>query len=195
MRADPMTRMRRGARSHVAGQAGWAAALALGLVLFQACRPAEDPGGQDVVPREVPPARQTGPEVAHADNPALVVALDRLERENRDVVVVHLRLENRGERPIEVGTAFAFQPEDEGSLSAVFVADQTGSRRYFPLRGADGVPQTSRLEGPLAPGERRDVWVRFGPIPPEVTALAVKVPGFPALPETPLTAGPRASPE
>jgi hypothetical protein len=98
--------------------------------------------------------------------------------------------ENKGERPIEVGPAFAFQPDDEGALSAVFVVDDSGLTRFFPLRDAAGAPQTSRFEAPLAPGERREAWARFAPAPAGVEALAVKVPGFPAFPQTPLRPGP-----
>jgi hypothetical protein len=160
--------------------------LALAVSLLPACGPASEraaaPAGEPAgAVRGEPDA---GPEVVGSHDPRLAVRLDRLERGDRDLVVAHLTFENRGQAPIEVGTAFAFQPEDDGFLSAVFVADASGLKRYFPLRDAGGAPQTSRFDGPIAPGEQREAWARFGPVSAEVEALMVQVPGFPALPHT-----------
>jgi hypothetical protein len=178
--------MRTHARSRIP-----AAVVLAALAVTTACRP--EVGRNEPSSPPAPAPRSGGQEVLHGDNPALALWLDRIERDEGDMVVVHLVFENRGERPVELANAFAFQPDEAGYLSAVWAADDSGLKRYFPLRGADGVPRTSRLEAPLAPGERQQAWARFGPVPADVKALVVKVPGFPALPETSLDPGRRAA--
>jgi hypothetical protein len=73
-----------------------------------------------------------------------------------------------------------------GGLADSYVTDAAGTRRFFVLRDAGNDPLCSFDEGPMATGERRMAWVRFGAIPGDLDRVDLHVPGFDVLAGIPI---------
>jgi hypothetical protein len=112
----------------------------------------------------------------------LRVEVVRAVRLSPDVVELRVTLVNRDvERPLHLGERFAEHPIEAGTLSRSFLTTERGTSRYFVLRNQDGTPACSTDSGALAPGERRETWIRFASPAREGLILTLQLPGLPPL--------------
>ncbi|MCL4848172.1 MAG: hypothetical protein KJ066_16645 [Acidobacteria bacterium] len=77
------------------------------------------------------------------------------------VVEVQLTLVNIGASAFDLGERWAAAGEP-GALSELALAEPDGQKRHFVLRDDHGRPLCSTGEAPIAAGERRQLWARFG---------------------------------
>jgi hypothetical protein len=125
-------------------------------------------------------------EVRSPEWPGLVVAVVDPVRVSADVIEVRLVFANDGTTPVEVGSRFAADEDESGTLSGIYLTDLAGSTRQFPLRDSDGRPLCSDQWPALGPGERREGWVRFLVPPARWPAVRVHVPHLPPLDAVPV---------
>ncbi len=114
---------------------------------------------------------------ARVDDPPLTVQLVAVERLAGEAVTVTFALVNRDQsRPAAAGHAFAAAEADAESMADTYLLDEAGRKKYFVLRDGQGRPSCTTPIGPIPPGERRTVWVRFPAPPLDVKAITVQVP-------------------
>jgi len=126
---------------------------------------------------------------AAADVPYLLVRVLEVRRTGPDVVTVAMELVNTGapSRTVALGSIFAADPRDAGSVADMFLLDESGQRRYYLLRDAADRPRCSILAAGLVPGEPRAVWASFPAPPPGVSRLTVCLPHVPPMRGVPIS--------
>jgi len=137
----------------------WLGAL-LALTLTAACgrgTSVPEPASDDEV--QIERAALASLEVDDAEG----VRLDVIDvtRPALGVVEVRLALVNSGTSAFDLGERWATAGEP-GALSELALAEPDGQKRHFVLRDDRGRPLCSTGEAPIAAGERRDLWARFG---------------------------------
>jgi hypothetical protein len=151
--------------------------LAAAVLTASACRPREAPP-QPPTPSEggrpTSLARATSPKW-----PTLSVEILGLDRPSPDVLEIRLAIVNAPGAPaFEPREAFAADPSETGSLSAVYLLAPDRQTKYFVLRDGRGQPLcTANLAG-VGPGGRVEGFVRFVAPGSEVASVTVHVPGF-----------------
>jgi hypothetical protein len=103
------------------------------------------------------------------DQPFTVEVLDA-HRTVGNTLLVRLALTNRGQAPLMVQYDFADaeKPAEIGKTSGVYAIDPNGEIKYTVLRNSQGTAICSRLEPPLQPGERRNLFTQLG-APPDTS--------------------------
>ena len=96
-------------------------------------------------------------------------------RSVNNVLVVRLTLTNRGTAPLAPHQDFSgdTNPADDNRVSAMFVVDPNGRKKYAVLRDSHNQPLCSAVVPPLQPGERRTLDAQF--LAPPDTSSAVDV--------------------
>ena len=105
-----------------------------------------------------------------AGQPFTITVLDA-RRTVGNVLQVRMTLTNRGTEPLRVNEEFAdsTQPSENAKISAVYVIDPNGRRKFPVLKDSAGRTLCSRIDPPLQPGERRQVNAEFA-APPDTTS-------------------------
>jgi hypothetical protein len=115
---------------------------------------------------------------AAAEIPHLTVRVLEVKRTGPDVITVALQLVNTGGpgEAVTLGSAFAADPRDAGSLADAFLWDEAGQRKYYLMRDDAGRPRSSVDTADLVPGEPREVWASFPAPPAGVSRLTICLP-------------------
>lgn len=136
------------------------AGVVLALVVAAACGPgAPDPEPAPHTAAPVEQAALASLEVDDAEGVRLEVV--DVTRPALGVVEVELALVNIGASAFDLGERWAAAGE-AGALSELALAEPDGQKRHFVLRDDQGRPLCSTGEAPIAAGERRQLWARFG---------------------------------
>lgn len=112
-----------------------------------------------------------------------------IERTGPEVVTVALLLVNTGGPgdAVALGSTFASDPRDAGTIADMFLWDEAGQRKFYMLRDDADRPRCSTETGDLAPGERRRVWAMFPAPPAGVSRLTVCLPHVPPMTGVPIS--------
>ena len=99
-------------------------------------------------------------------------------RTTANVLLMKLAVTNRGAAPLTPRQDFSGDgnPTDDNKISAVYVVDPNGRRKYTVLRDAQNAPLCSVVQPPIAPGETRNVFAQFAAPPTTSSAVDVYFP-------------------
>ncbi len=155
-------------------------------LLVAACTKHGDPG-----PPGVPAAQPAPPALAEAkasDAPLSVRVLG-LRRTGPDELTLTMELVNTGGtgRAIALGTVFAADARDRGTLADMYLWDDSGLRKYYVLRDTTDRPRSSANVADLGAGESMRVWAAFPAPAAGVTTLTVCLPHLPPMPGVPVS--------
>ncbi len=155
----------------------WHRASRGGLIVLvaalAACRaetPAPGPASQTATPVPPPPALASL-QVEDAEGVRLEVV--EAMRPAAGIVELRLVLVNEGAGDFDLGVRWAASQEEIGAISDLALEEPDGQKRHFVLRDDQGRPLCSTGEAPVAAGERRDLWARFGA--PAATVASVRL--------------------
>lgn len=146
--------------------------LLIVVVAGAGCRGSADPRGTDA--KEPPAVAQTASEGAVATPSGALLTVAGVRRTARDVVQVDLVAVNGGATPLDL----AADLEPSGGLAGAFLLSEDGLARVFVLADAGGAPQCSAVRGPLAPGARQPLYLRFGAQSGEAHRVTLRLPGL-----------------
>ena len=156
------------------------------LLVLAACANQEDPG-----PPPVPGALAAPSVVAEAAAIGLPLKAQVLavRRTGPDVLTVTLQLVNTGGpgQSVALGSLFATDVRDAGTLADMYLWDEPGQRKYYLLRDKADRPRSSVGLADLLPGAPRSAWAAFPAPPAGVTQLTICVPHLPPMPGVPIT--------
>jgi hypothetical protein len=126
---------------------------------------------------------------AAAEIPHLTVRVLEVKRTGPDVITVALQLVNTGGpgQAVPLGSAFAADPRDAGTLADMSLWDEAGQRKYYLMRDDAGRPRSSVETADLATGEPRSLWASFPAPPASVTRLTVCLPHVPPMRSVPVS--------
>jgi hypothetical protein len=125
---------------------------------------------------------------AKADVPNLSVQVLEVTRSGRDTLTVVLYLVNSDGPGVRValGSAFAAEARDAGTLADAYLWAPPGRRKYYVMRDDDDRPVCSGGLEELAAGERRRVWMTFPGPPPGVDRITICLPHVPPIENVPI---------
>jgi hypothetical protein len=171
--------------------AGVAVAAALAAGVRWAGRVPAGDRATDAPTRVSPSARDALASLDAGDPTGLRIDVLDVGRPARDIVEIRLALTNRdAARRIDIRDRFAGAPSEEGTLSGAVLTVAGGARRYYVLRDDRGRPACSHDLGSLAPGERREAFVRFGSPSRDASTIGLQLKGLPAIEGLDLAAAP-----
>ena len=151
--------------------------LALLAVIGAGCR--QDSATPEPAPAEVTtspaPAPAAGRPVVTAGG--LTFELVRVQRLDKDLVQVDLVAVNPGKAPVELGSVVS---SPAGGLDQSAFTHSSGDVRSFVLHDERGAPQCSSL-GPVPPGGRSPLFVRFAALSDGEYQGTIEVPGLPPM--------------
>jgi hypothetical protein len=162
-----------------------ASLVLLTAIAGAACAGQHDPAASPA-PASPPPRALAE---AAADGSPLTVRVLEIKRTGPDVVTVALLLLNTSEpgHPVALGSTFASDARDTGTLADMFLLDEAGQWKYYVLRDAADRPRCSVETTDLAPGESRAVWASFPAPPAGVLRLTVGLPHVPPMAGVPIS--------
>ncbi len=123
---------------------------------------------------QIPSPVTTGEPNYHADGstdqPFMIEVLDA-RRTVSNTLLLRLAITNKGAAAMMINYDFAgsSNPAELGRISALYVVDPNGRRKFDVLHAASGAALCSRINPPLAPGERRTIYAQFA-APPDTTS-------------------------
>jgi hypothetical protein len=74
-----------------------------------------------------------------------------------------------------------------GDLSAAYLVDTVGKKKYLPIHDSEGKCVCSTGYSWLAAGDSINLWVKFPPPPASVHTIGVVVPRFAPMDDVPIT--------
>ncbi len=135
-------------------------------------------------PEPAPAAVATSPAPAPAASRPGVAAggltfeLVRVQRLEKDLVQVDLVAVNPGTAPVELGSVVS---SPAGGLDQSAFTHSSGDVRSFVLHDERGAPQCSTSLGPVPPGGRSPLFVRFAALSDAEYQGTIEVPGLPPI--------------
>jgi hypothetical protein len=122
------------------------------------------------------------------DNLPLIVRVTEVKRVGPDAMLVSLLLLNPDQtKSVAVGSAFAADEADAGSLADLYLLDEARRKKFFILRDDPGGPASSRDVIEVPAGAERAVWARFPAPPSGVQQITVQVPHLPPFRNLPIS--------
>lgn len=93
-------------------------------------------------------------------------------------LLVRVALTNNGASPLAVKYDFSgnTNPAEAGKISAIYIIDPSGQKKYGVLSDAQGQTLCSRLDTPLQPHERRELFAQMASPPDTISAVDVFFP-------------------
>ena len=130
---------------------------------------------------QIPAPVTTGEPIYQADgmtDQPFTVQVAGARRTVNNVLVVRLTLTNRGAAPLQPHQDFSgdTNPVDDNRISALFVVDPNGRKKYAVLRDGGNRPLCSQVVPPIQPGERRTLDAQLLAPPDTTSAVDVYFP-------------------
>ena len=111
------------------------------------------------------------------DQPFSVEVLDT-HRTVGNTLLVRMAITDRGTSPLRIQHEFADAetPSEAGKISGVYAVDPNGEIKYTVLRNAQGRAICSKIDPPIQPGERRNVFTQLQAPPDTSSAVSIYFP-------------------
>lgn len=126
------------------------------------------------------------PLVAEGAEPGQKIQIRSLSRDSTGAITLRFTLINDSCCGVS-GVMLREKGSDSGDkASGVTLTDAASGQQYKPARGPDGQCVCSIMPN-TGKGERANIWVKFAPLPADLTKVTVEVKTFEPLADVPIT--------
>jgi hypothetical protein len=125
--------------------------------------------------------------LASADGEASGTRLEVTELKRTSGGTLNLKFTMINDTNERLDFGYRFAEKGFADISAVHLIDQTGKKKYFVARDAEGNCVCSSGLKDMEKGERRNLWAKFPAPPAEVKMISIVVPHFSPMDDVPIS--------